>query len=259
MGMYTDEDRVEDGTLATSIPPPEGWDANGSPVSDPIGVVDEAYVRVVGVKHDGRNSVFADPVTVGDLHSKEIGTGARKSAGKPDWSQFPWWVVDDIEEAFLKVRPYPWSWVRVRGLLASWQRGTNVSLDDAAAMTLGMIGTVEGDLHPRKLPLRALESTVRVLEFGAKKYDKGNWAKGMPWSVCFNSAMSHLTKILVGETTDEESGLPHSAHLMCNLVFLLGYRSRYPEGDDRLPEFRERTHADAPGDPDGPEDTDVPF
>ncbi len=200
----------------------------------------------------------ADAVTVGDLNSAELGTGARKSAGKPDWSQLPWWVVPDIRVAFEEMRAVGrhMHWGLVLALLGEWQRGTNFKLDQAAAMTLWLSRCeidgvlLYGDVgKTEKFPVRALEETVRVLEFGAKKYAKGNWAKGMSWSVCFNSAMSHLTKILVGEKKDEESGLPHRAHLMCNLIFLIGYRSRFPEGDDRQPEF---THREDPTD-------DIPF
>ena len=35
-------------------------------------------------------------VTVGDLTSQARGTGARKSAGKPEWYQFPFWAVTPL-------------------------------------------------------------------------------------------------------------------------------------------------------------------
>lgn len=180
-------------------------------------------------------------VTVGDLNSAARGTGARKSSGKPDWSQIPWWVIRPIFLAWKdkdvgKSEP---GLLQVIDLMASWQRGDDRALDHAAALLLE-------NVHYRKrppgvsanFPVRALESTVRVLEFGAKKYAKGNWAKGMPWSVCFTCTMSHLSKAFQGEENDEESGLPHTAHAMCNMLFLLGYRDLFPEGDDRLKEFR---------------------
>ena len=196
-----------------------------------------------------------DAVTVGDLKSDKIGTGARKSAGKPDWSQLPWWTVGNIAVAWKELIPnHNFCWGNVLSLLADWQRGDDAALDRAAAMTLGLIWNEAGP-HDNtsydegtEFPYRSLEGTVRVLEFGAVKYAKGNWAKGMSWSVCFNSAMSHLTKILVGQTHDDESKLWHRDHVMCNLVFLLGYRSRYPEGDDRVPEFQPRRDLEVPHD-----------
>lgn len=184
-----------------------------------------------------------DPITVGDLKSSARGTGARKSAGKPDWSQLPWWVVDGIFHTWKnkRIRERTDGVLAIINLMAEWQRGRNEALDEAAALLLEVIHAPSGHnvCDPRGdwFPVRAFESTVRVLEFGAKKYAKGNWAKGMPWSVCFTCTMSHLSKAWQGEEKDEESGLPHLAHAMCNIVFLLGYRTLYPEGDDRLPEF----------------------
>jgi hypothetical protein len=188
----------------------------------------------------------ADPVTVGDLNSNARGTGARKSAGKPDWSQIPWWTIPYIFKAWTEgnMRERCEGLYHVIELMADWQRGKDSALDEAAALLLEIIHAPAGRIGKAYdgtmgwFPLRALESTVRVLEFGAKKYAKGNWAKGMSWSVCFTCTMSHLSKSFQGEENDEESGINHLAHAMCNMLFLLGYRDLYPEGDDRLPEFR---------------------
>jgi hypothetical protein len=188
----------------------------------------------------------ADAVTVGDLNSSARGTGARKSAGKPDWSQIPWWVFPAIFKAWKenKVMNSSAGIHRVIELMAEWQRGKNESLDLAAATLLEIIYAPAGRLGSKEtleggwFPGRALASTAAVLTFGAKKYKPGNWAKGMPWSVCFTCTMSHLLKAFQGEEKDEESGLPHLAHAMCNMLFLLAYRDHYPEGDDRMVEFR---------------------
>lgn len=61
---------------------------------------------------------------------------------------------------------------------------------------------------------------VKVLEFGSIKYLPDNWKKGMPREQILNSAMRHLTAMLDGEEIDSESGLPHSAHVACNMMFL---------------------------------------
>lgn len=60
---------------------------------------------------------------------------------------------------------------------------------------------------------------IQVLEFGANKYSPDNWKKGMPREQILNSAMRHLTAIMDGEEIDQESGLPHIGHLMCNGMF----------------------------------------
>lgn len=191
----------------------------------------------------------ADAVTVGDLQSTARGSGARKSAGKPDWSQLPWWVIGPIFNAWKSgsLREQSEGTLRVIELMSQWQRGRDVALDDAAALLLEIIHAPagrSGSVAKGTLgwfPVSAFEPVVRVLEFGAKKYAKGNWAKGMSWSVCFTCTMSHLGKAFQGAENDAESGLPHLAHALCNMLFLLGYRDLYPEGDDRLPEFRPAT------------------
>lgn len=67
---------------------------------------------------------------------------------------------------------------------------------------------------------KSLEPMVKVLEFGSIKYLPDNWKKGMPREQILNSAMRHLTAMLDGEEIDSESGLPHSAHVACNMMFL---------------------------------------
>ena len=85
------------------------------------------------------------------------------------------------------------------------------------------------------IPMHTLEDEARVWMYGAQKYAAWNWAKGMPWSVPFACAMRHLAAWQRGEDTDPESGLPHLAHVMCNLRMLTLYTKNYPEGDDRPP------------------------
>jgi hypothetical protein len=69
--------------------------------------------------------------------------------------------------------------------------------------------------------LRAFEPMARVLEFGANKYERNNWRKG--YADKFSTADSlyrHLRQMIIGNEPDEESGLPHIGHLMCNVMFL---------------------------------------
>jgi len=83
------------------------------------------------------------------------------------------------------------------------------------------------------IPLVTLEDEARVWEYGKKKYAAWNWAKGMPWSVPFACAVRHLSAWQRGEDLDPESGLPHLAHVACNIRMLTLYSKTYPEGDDR--------------------------
>jgi hypothetical protein len=85
------------------------------------------------------------------------------------------------------------------------------------------------------IPMVTLYDEARVWEYGQKKYKAWNWAKGMDWSVPFECAMRHMAKWQAGEENDEESGLPHLAHAMCNLRMLTLYSKTFKEGDDRPP------------------------
>jgi hypothetical protein len=85
------------------------------------------------------------------------------------------------------------------------------------------------------IPLVTLYDEARVWEYGEKKYKAWNWTKGMQWSVPLECALRHLARWQAGEENDEESGLPHLAHAMCNLRMLTLYAKTYTEGDDRPP------------------------
>lgn len=66
---------------------------------------------------------------------------------------------------------------------------------------------------------KSMEPMIQVLEFGAKKYEEDNWKKPMDKKQILNSAMRHLIAMMNGEEIDQESGLPHVGHLMCNAMF----------------------------------------
>ncbi len=85
------------------------------------------------------------------------------------------------------------------------------------------------------IPLCTMEDEARVWEYGKKKYAAFNWTKGMAWSVPFACLMRHMAAWQRGEECDDESGLPHLAHAMCNLRMLTLYAKNYTEGDDRPP------------------------
>lgn len=98
------------------------------------------------------------------------------------------------------------------------------------------------------IPLQTLHDEAKVWAYGAQKYAAWNWAKGMPWSVPFACAMRHLSAWQSGEDIDKESGLPHLAHVMCNIRMLTLYAETYREGDDRPPaHLLESLYADKTG------------
>lgn len=84
------------------------------------------------------------------------------------------------------------------------------------------------------LPIYALSETSKVLTFGAKKYGDWNWAQGISYSRLEGATLRHLVAFMDGEDLDAESGLPHLAHAICELMFLLDMtRNGKQKFDDR--------------------------
>lgn len=85
------------------------------------------------------------------------------------------------------------------------------------------------------LPPYALEETVRVLTFGAQKYERDNWKK-VPDSKrrYFDALQRHVWAWKQGEQIDPESGLHHLAHAMCCLMFLYEHDIMYSVDPDEV-------------------------
>lgn len=76
------------------------------------------------------------------------------------------------------------------------------------------------------IPPRALNDLVKVLTFGAKKYDRDNWKKvENAEQRYFAASQRHLWAVLRGETHDPESGEHHYAHALCCIMYLLEFYS----------------------------------
>lgn len=83
------------------------------------------------------------------------------------------------------------------------------------------------------LPGDVLEEIAVIFTKGAEKYGDHNWSQGMSWGRVFGAAMRHMWAFWTGKTTDDESGRPHLAHAIVNLMFLLAYYIRGVGTDDR--------------------------
>lgn len=85
-----------------------------------------------------------------------------------------------------------------------------------------------------QIPLHQLAGVARVAMLGEIKYAKYNWAKGMPWSKCFDSLMRHMFKFWYnGEDYDPETNEHHLDHAICNLLYLKHYIAHHDNLDDR--------------------------
>jgi hypothetical protein len=103
----------------------------------------------------------------------------------------------------------------------------NPGYEDASFTTAGRKFD-GGKLEYGLLPPLALEEVVKVLTFGAQKYDRDNWQK-VPDSKrrYFDALQRHVWVWKRGEQFDTESGIHHLAHAMCCLMFLYEHDIMY--------------------------------
>lgn len=72
------------------------------------------------------------------------------------------------------------------------------------------------------MPLAAEQEVVKVLTYGAMKYDEENWRKVKPLNQrYYSAARRHMSAFMTGETRDGESSRHHLAHAICCLLFML--------------------------------------
>ena len=62
-----------------------------------------------------------------------------------------------------------------------------------------------------------------------------NWKNGLKITEIVDSTIRHLLAVANGEDIDPESGLPHTGHLYCNVMFLEWVQRNRPDLDDRDP------------------------
>ena len=79
----------------------------------------------------------------------------------------------------------------------------------------------------------AVEGVAKVLEFGATKYARSNFLKGLSYTEVVDSMLRHLSKFSSGENIDPESKLHHAFHIACNAMFLAQFVVTHTEFDDR--------------------------
>lgn len=111
-------------------------------------------------------------------------------------------------------------------------------ITDAMVLTFAYPETsgIKHDKEKPRLDLLPYDALLRigdVLTYGAAKYAPRNWESGMDWGRLSAAAQRHIASWQCGQDDDEESGLPHLAHAVCCLLFLLAYSIRRIGKDDR--------------------------
>ncbi len=94
----------------------------------------------------------------------------------------------------------------------------------------GRKGAMLGAVDPRSL----LE-VAEVAGFGTEKYDRYNFLRGYDWSLSYDAMQRHANQFWSGQNNDDESGLPHMAHVAWHALALLSFVRMHPEFDDRPP------------------------
>jgi hypothetical protein len=86
------------------------------------------------------------------------------------------------------------------------------------------------------VPPSALIHEALVFQLGAKKYGAFNWRESaVVRSIYLAAAMRHLLALMDGQDLDEESGLPHEAHIRACMAILIDARELGKLIDDRGP------------------------
>ena len=84
------------------------------------------------------------------------------------------------------------------------------------------VKTDAGKIRPTLVPPALIEAVAAVREYGCSKYhDPDNWRRVEPqryWEATLRHALAAWDNY---EAIDDESGLPHLAHMACNIAFIL--------------------------------------
>lgn len=83
------------------------------------------------------------------------------------------------------------------------------------------------------IPEDAILGMAEAFAYGAKKYDRFNYRKGIDLTRLTDSLMRHVLAYLKGEDIDPESGLHHTKHILANAAMIEFVRINRPEHDDR--------------------------
>lgn len=86
------------------------------------------------------------------------------------------------------------------------------------------------------VPEEGIIGAAEAFGYGAKKYERFNYKKGIEYTRITDSLRRHTLAFLNGEDIDPESGLHHTKCILANAHMLEFMRVRRPEMDDRYKE-----------------------
>lgn len=85
----------------------------------------------------------------------------------------------------------------------------------------------QGKLRWDLLPLKPIQQAVAVLTVQVAEYGEDNWQRiERPEDRFYAALMRHITAWRLGEQLDPKTKLPHLAHALVNVVFLLWHTQK---------------------------------
>lgn len=83
------------------------------------------------------------------------------------------------------------------------------------------------------LTKESLVAEAQAFAYGALKYDRSNYKKGMEWTRVIDASLRHIMAFNSKEDFDSESGLNHLWHAKACLAMLIYYYENKVGKDDR--------------------------
>lgn len=83
------------------------------------------------------------------------------------------------------------------------------------------------------VPIEAIEEMARAFMYGARKYARGNFKKGLEVNRTLAAALRHIYAFANKEDKDPESGESHLAHALAALAMTVYNLKHNPNMDDR--------------------------
>lgn len=83
------------------------------------------------------------------------------------------------------------------------------------------------------LPIEALEAMAAAFTYGAKKYQRNNFKKGIEVNRTLAAALRHIYAKLNKQDFDIESGVDHLGHALAAIAMAIYTLKHKPELDDR--------------------------
>ena len=90
-----------------------------------------------------------------------------------------------------------------------------------------------GKLRMELIPPEVLEALAEVLTFGAEKYGDNTWQQVDPDRYVGAGGRHYTAWRKDPNSVDEESGLSHLKHLLCNVAFLVCFEAKKEAGHEQ--------------------------